>query len=594
MSPQGTILARQIPETPDAWAAAPLPPALAEEARQLVARLDAPQRLWLSGYLAGALTAADAAPAGIAQPARPPVTVIFGSQSGNAERVARQTAEFLGRRGVPCNVHDMIDVTRATLASATTLLVVVSTQGEGDPPDRAIGLWELLNSRKAPDMKHASFAVLALGDSTYRKFCETGRRFDARLEELGARRLRPRVDCDVDFDAPAAGWMEELAGTLAANDAAPAAAGAAARVGVSASVSSAWTRRNPFSAPVLLNQRITGRGSSKDVRHIELSLEGSGIRYEPGDAIGIVPRNDPAEVDALLALLPWTGDVEVTLGSRAMSLHEALLDAADIGFVDEGFLERYAGAEADRFRGRLLAEVVQALPPKHLEPSAFAALLRPLSPRLYSIASSLHAAPDEAHLTVGVVEFEYGGRPRRGLVSGQLAAMPEEGEHSLPVYLHRNAGFRLPASDRPVIMIGPGTGIAPFRAFLQERQATHAPGWNWLFFGDRSQKTDFLYRDELENWQKSGLLTRLDTAFSRDGAQKVYVQHRMLEQAAEVWKWLNRGAHVYVCGDAKRMAADVDAALRTIVAQQGGLDDAGVDAYMKDLAKTRRYQKDVY
>jgi sulfite reductase (NADPH) flavoprotein alpha-component len=552
------------PRAQDGWDTAPLPPGVVEDARRLVEGLDGAQRLWLSGWLAGSVAAA-ATPH--AHPARPPVTILFGSQSGNAERVARQAAERLERSGVPSTVLDMIDCGKPELLAATTLLVVVSTQGEGDPPDRAIGLWELLNGRKAPSLAHLSFGVLALGDSTYRNFCETGRRFDARLEALGGRRLRPRIDCDVEFDAPAAAWMEDLASCLAEPDA----AAAPRSVPASASVSSAWTRRNPFRAPLLGNQRLTASGSSKDVRHIELSLEGSGIRYEPGDALGIVPRNHDADVEALLAALPYDPEAPVELESHTVSLREALLTRADIALVD----------------------LARCSPPAQLDAAAFVTGLRPLAPRLYSIASSPHTSPDEAHLTVGVVEYSHEGRLRRGLVSGTLAALDGEGEH-LPVYLHRNAGFRLPAPDRPVVMIGAGTGIAPYRAFLAERAALGAPGRNWLLFGDRCFETDFLYQSELLAWRRQGVLTRIDVAFSRDQPEKVYVQQRLVENGARLWDWLQDGACIYVCGDAQRMAPDVHAALLAVVGRHGGLDEEAAAEYLRGLQRERRYQRDVY
>lgn len=502
----------------DAWSTSPLSPPLRDVARELVAKLDERQRLWLSGYLAGVAAALPAAPAAsAATSAGPAATVLYGSQGGNSESLARRAAEALKARGVNAAVLDMLQCTKADLTGAHCLLVVVSTYGEGDPPDSALPLWELLESRKAPSLAGKSFSVLALGDSSYQKFCETGRRFDAKLEALGATRLHPRVDCDIDFEAPAGVWIE---GVVARVLAASGVASSAVHVSVSpatASVSSAYTRRNPFAAEVLVNQRLTSRMSSKNVRHIELSLAGSNIRYEPGDAIGIMPPQSEEQGDAP------------------------------------------AKARA---------------------------------PRLYSIASSSHATPDEVHLTVSVAEFDTPEGKRQGLVSGMLAAL-EEGA-VVPIYLQRNTGFRLPESDRPIIMIGPGTGVAPFRAFVAEREATGARGRNWLFFGERSFEHDFLYQVEWLAWRRSGVLTRMDAAFSRDQERKIYVQHRLLERGAEVWSWLQDGAYVYVCGDASRMAPDVHAALLQIIERHGGQSPDSAAEYLQQLQRNRRYQRDVY
>ena len=344
---------------------------------------------------------------------------------------------------------------------------------------------------------------------------------------------------------------------------------------------------------MLLNQRLTATGSSKDIRHVELSLEGSGIRYEPGDAIGVVPRNADADVDHLLAALPFSADTPIRLEAHELSLREVLHARVSIDAVDDEFLRAWAPDELASLRGRRLVDVVREAPPRDHDAAAFVALLRPLAPRLYSVASSPQATPDEAHLTVGVVEYAYGAGTRRGLVSGALADLTGEGEH-LPVYLHRNAGFRLPASDVPILMIGPGTGIAPFRGFVAERAATGARGRNWLFFGDRRFDTDFLYQAEWLAWRRQGVLTRIDVAFSRDQHEKIYVQHRLREHGAEVWRWLQDGAVVYVCGDASAMAPDVHAALLDVARAHGNLDPDRAAEWLTQLQRERRYQRDVY
>ncbi|HVW68614.1 MAG TPA: hypothetical protein VHB68_06540, partial [Steroidobacteraceae bacterium] len=442
-------------------------------------------------------------------------------------------------------------------------------------------------------------------------FCETGKQFDAQLATLGATPLQPRVDCDVDFEVPAGAWIDAIVDRLATlRSAITPPRSVAFAEHRSASISNAYTRKNPFNAPVLLNQRLTARGSTKDVRHIELSLTGSNMHYEPGDAIGIVPHNDAAQVDALLQALPFAANAPVVVESREVSLHDSLRDRYDIGLLSQAFLERYASAVTDTglpellkkqspevlqrlIAERTLIDLVREHPPLGLDAGAFARLLRPLAPRLYSIASSMRTAPDEVHLTVSVVEYASSSGSRRGVVSGFLADLASDAA-TAPIYLHRNPGFRLPDSDRPIIMIGPGTGVAPFRAFVAERAAVNARGRNWLFFGDRSFETDFLYQSEWLDWRKRGVLTRFDVAFSRDQREKSYVQHRMREHGAQLWAWLEEGAHLYVCGDAQRMAVDVHDTLLEITKQHGGRSDEGAGEYLLQLQREHRYQRDVY
>jgi sulfite reductase (NADPH) flavoprotein alpha-component len=618
LSGNARATAAQSPPPPDPLALAPLSAALAAEVRSLVAKLDPEQRLWLSGFLAG-MEAGPGAPQAAAapEPERPAVTVLYGSQTGNSERLAKQVADRLTERGIRFALLDMLQCTRTHLQEAQTLLLIVSTHGDGDPPERAVPLSELLAGRKAPRLDHIRYSVLALGDSSYEKFCETGRRFDARLEALGAQRLHPREECDVDFDAPAAHWIDAVLGKLEHSLGAPSLGAAVSRVRVepgadrrTASVSNAYTRKNPYSAAVLANQRLTASPSSKDVRHIELSLEGSNIRFEPGDSIGIVPRNREDEVDALITRLAFSPESAVQGESQAaVSLREALLGRCEIGTVTRPFLERYAEAtrstelasiaaaadgELARYaRGRHVIDLVSEHPPQDLDAAAFFRLLPPLAPRLYSIASSQHAAPDEVHLTVSIVQYDSFGRSRWGVVSGALATLAGE-DATLPIYLQRNPAFRLPDAHTAIIMIGPGTGVAPFRAFVSERAETGATGLNWLFFGDRSFEWDFLYQAEWLEWRKRGVLARMDVAFSRDQQEKVYVQHRMRERGAELWSWLEDGAYLYVCGDAQHMAPDVHAALLEIIAAHGARSRDDAAEYLLKLQQARRYQRDVY
>jgi sulfite reductase (NADPH) flavoprotein alpha-component len=602
--------------SPEPQALGPLSPALTAEVRALVGKLDHDQRLWFSGFLAGLESHPSLAPVlatvtGALPAAKPAVTVLFGSQTGNSERLAKHLADQLTARGVRFTMLDMLRCTRAHLQDAQVLLLVVSTHGDGDPPERAVPLSELLGSRKAPRLEHLRYSVLALGDSSYERFCEAGRQFDARLEALGAQRLHPREECDVDFEVPAHRWIDAVLDKLGE------AVSPSARAQLSlterriASVSNAYTRKNPYPAQVLANQRLTASGSSKDVRHIELSLAGSSMHYEPGDSIGIVPRNRAEDVDALLQRLPFAAETPVpTEAHSVLPLRQALIERFEIGPISRPLAERYAEAigaadlkalatasdrEFARYaRGRHLMDLVNEHAPTSLDPAAFARLLPPLAPRLYSIASSQQVAPDEAHLSVSVVQYDSFDRRQFGVVSGTLAQLTGD-EAEVPIYLHRNTAFRLPEDpDTAIIMVGPGTGVAPFRAFLAEREHTGASGRNWLFFGDRTFEWDFLYQSEWLEWRRRRVLTRLDAAFSRDQEAKVYVQHRMLEHGAELWRWLEDGAYLYVCGDAQQMAPDVHRALLEVVATHGGRGAEDAAEYVLQLQQSRRYQRDVY
>lgn len=586
----------------------PLSADQAEQLNQLLQTLRTDQMTWLSGYLAGlcahqqpAANAAPAAAESAESAARPELTILYGSQTGNSEGVARLAAERAEARGFAVRLADMGDFRKPELKKSANLLVVVSTHGEGEPPDSALELHELINSRKAPPLKGSRFAVLALGDSSYEQFCQTGKDFDARLEALGGERIHERVDCDVDYDDAASAWIDAVLGRfseLTGNRSATVVTLASARP-----QTPVWSKKNPFAAAVLDNIGLNGRGSDKDTRHIELSLEDSGLSFEPGDALGIVPRNDAAYVDELIGTLePGAGETG--------ALREALLGGYEVTTITRPFLQRWSGlADSPALRGLLgedrkaelreylhgreIIDVLRDYPVRGLAADDFVGALRKLPPRLYSIASSLQASPDEVHLTVGVVRYNSHGRGRQGVASNYLAAL-EEGS-TVPVYVDHNKNFKLPADpDTPIIMVGPGTGVAPFRAFLAEREALGASGRNWLFFGDRRFLSDFLYQTEWLAWRKQGLLNRLDVAFSRDQADKVYVQDRMREQGRELYAWLQDGAHFYVCGDGERMAHDVHQTLIDVVRNHGGLSDDAAADYVKQLQRDKRYQRDVY
>lgn len=587
----------------------PLSPDQAARLDALVRELGQAQLQWLSGYLAARAELGAGAPAATAAPSqsRASLTVLHGSQSGNGAKLARRLAELAQARGLPVTLASMADYKPARLRDERLLALIVSTHGEGEPPDSARELHEFLHGRKAPRLENLRYSVLALGDSSYEFYCQTGKDFDAALEKQGARRLLPRVDCDVDYDEAAAAWIDALLGEVSA--AAAPVASAAAAAAATTSGGSQHDKRHPYQAEVLENINLNGRGADKETRHIELAVPG--LSYRPGDALGVLARNDPALVEALLTLLKLPATAPVKAGDGTVPLADALGQHYEITTLTRPFLAAY-GALADSgklasllaagsedalrayLHGRQIIDVVQEFPVPGLTAEQFVGLLRRLPPRLYSLASSLAACPDEAHITVAAVRYESLGVQRLGVASTWLADHVKPGD-TVPVFIEHNDNFRLPASpDTPLIMVGPGTGVAPFRAFLQEREASGAGGRNWLFFGDRHFHTDFLYQTEWQAWHKSGLLTRLDVAFSRDQAQKVYVQQRLRERAAEVYAWLQDGAHVYVCGDATAMAVDVHAALRDIVAAEGKLDADAAEEYLRELSRSRRYQRDIY
>jgi len=505
----------------------------------------------------------------------------------------------------------MGDFKPTALKKIQNLLIVVSTHGEGDPPDNAIPFYEFLYSKRAPQLEGMKYSVLALGDTSYEFFCKTGKDFDSRLEELGGVRLTSRVDCDVDFDELAAEWMNNVLSALSAASAAPAAVAAGGAAAVSLAESE-YSRSNPFHAEVLENLNLNGRGSDRETRHIELSLEGSNLQYQPGDALGIYPENHPRLVDELIAAMGWSGDEPVTVGKNGekKSVREALLRHYEITVLTKPLLEQFAKLTSKDLLGlvspgreqelkaymseRDLLDLVQDYNLKGVPAEEFTSVLRKIPARLYSIASSSKAYPDEVHLTVRAVRYEAQGRNRYGVCSVQLAERVQVGD-KLPVYIQHNDNFKLPDNpDTPIIMIGPGTGVAPFRAFLGERQETGAEGKSWLFYGDQHFTTDFLYQVEWQRWLKDGVLTRMDVAFSRDTDKKVYVQHRMLEKSKELYQWLQDGAAVYVCGDEKRMAHDVHATLIAILEQEGGLSTEQAAEYLLRMQQQKRYQRDVY
>jgi sulfite reductase (NADPH) flavoprotein alpha-component len=579
------------------------------------------QALWLSGYLAGLHRGARSAQDGEGVPlasfpsaSGPPqaaaatrtLTVLYASETGNARALAKSLVEAAGAAGVKANLADVADYPTRKLKDEQDLLIVSSTHGEGDPPQSALGFFEFLEGRKAPKLAAVRYAVLALGDSTYEFYCEAGKRLDRRFEALGATRIAHRVDCDVDYDKPAADWIKTIVAALAPD-------ASQARITVSAAGPGATPavvhdRRNPFLATVIDNIALTGRGSSKETRHVEFSLEGSGITFEPGDALGILPRNDPALVDGILHNLSLQADTPVVLDDAATTLGEALAGRLDISAATPRFIDLWSevseasalaevksGDPSQRAafsREHHVIDVLRRFPVQGVDPQLFVSGLRPLQPRLYSIASAQAFAPDEVHLTVTTLRYDLQGDERTGVASGHLAERVKP-DDQVPVYVQANPHFRLAADDAPIVMIGAGTGVAPYRAFMQEREARGASGKSWLFFGERNFLSDFLYQTEWQALLKSGVLSRMSVAFSRDRAEKVYVQHRLREHADALYAWMQDGAHIYICG-ATDLAPDVHRTLRDIVQEKGGLSQVAADEYLGEMQRGRRYQVDVY
>jgi len=588
---------------------------------RLLPTLTESQKFWLSGYLAACQPSAvlgslgaqtTAVPSqGVGKPASKEVTILYGSQTGNSLGLAKRTGKLLEENGFQTVLSSMSDFKPASLKKVQNLLVIVSTHGEGDPPDNAISFHEFLHSKRAPKLNGLQFSVLALGDSSYEFFCQTGKDFDARLEELGGTRIYPRFDCDVDYDEPATEWLEGVLSSLRETEGESQELVTAAAT--AQAVESSFSRTNPFQAEVLESINLNGRGSNKETRHLELSLEGSGLTFAPGDSLGIYPKNDPDLVEQLLSELIWNPEETVTVNKQGttVSLQEALISHYEITVLTKPLLEKVAQFSGNSelkelvkpdngeklkayLHGRDLLDFVRDYGVWGSTAQEFVSLLRKIPARLYSIASSLTANPEEVHLTIGAVRYEANGRERKGVCSIFAAERIQPGD-TLSVFVQQNENFKLPENpNAPVIMVGPGTGVAPFRSFMQEREEIGAEGKSWLFFGDQHFRTDFLYQIEWQKWLKTGVLTKMDVAFSRDSAEKVYVQHRMLEHSQELFAWLEDGAYLYICGDEKHMAHDVHQTLLKIIEKEGSMSREKAEEYLANMQQQRRYQRDVY
>ena len=563
----------------------------------------AEQREWLGGFLSEMLSGAAGAASEQDGPALP-VTILVGSQTGNAEGCAKKMAKELNGGRFETEVVDMGQYDSGRLAGEKNLLIITSTYGDGEPPDNAADLYEFIHSDKAPEMKGVRYSVLSLGDTEYPDFCKCGIDFDNRLEALGAERFYERVDCDVDYDEPFAAWRKGIVESLGGAQLATTPAAVEEEV-------VPYGKKNPFPSPILRNYNLNGAGAEKETHHVELSLEGSGMEYVVGDALGVCPVNPEEQVDEILNSLPFNTNEEVPLpGGGEASLREALTTSYDIRSLTPKLLQAWQERSGSPFLrsvvetqdrkvmnefcwGRELIDLVTEYPADFSDGEEFLTVLKKLQPRLYSISSSPNAHPGEVHLTIAIVRYHSHGRQRGGGCSTFLADRSEGLQPGS--FVHHNKAFRLVEDDNaPIIMVGPGTGVAPFRAFLEERRVRGATGKNWLLFGNPYRKTDFLYEEEFIQMQKEGVLSRLDLAFSRDQEQKIYVQHRMEEEGALMWEWLEGGACFYVCGDASRMAKDVDASLHRVVEKHGGKSEDEARDYVKAMKKERRYQRDVY
>ena len=594
--------------------ASPLSAQQVQDLQKLVSQLNPIQQAWVSGYLAAAAQLASGGSAVNAAPAPQQaavLTILYASQTGNAKGVAAKIKAAAEAQGVAVQLQDIASYKTNALAKEKFLIIVTSTYGEGEPPESAVSFHKFLFSKKAPKLPELQYAVLGLGDTSYEFFCKTALDFDEQLEALGAKRLFARADLDVDYVDAAASWQQ---GALDVFSPLLKAAGAGSAQVIAwpgstgtAGSHSPYDKQHPATAELAVNQKITARNSTKDVRHIEISLADTGLTYQPGDALGVFFDNDPALVDAVLQATGTSGDIEVSLGSQTLTLRDALLRELELTQSYPSFVEKYAAATGNAELQQLAADKnalrtylaerqtadVILQHPAGLTAQVLVDCLRKVQPRLYSIASSQAEVGEEVHLTVGVVRFDAFGQTHLGGASGFLAERLEEGG-KVRVFVEHNDNFRLPDNDTPVIMIGPGTGIAPFRAFLQERDNAGATGQNWLFFGNPHFTRDFLYQVELQDYLKRGVLSKLDVAFSRDQAQKVYVQDKLKAKGAEVWSWLQQGAHLYICGDGNRMAKDVHQALLEIAAAHGGLNAEAAADYFEQLRESKRYQKDVY
>ncbi len=563
------------------------------------------QRAWLGGFFAGMHSHMLQSANSSSQKDSRAIHILYGTQTGNSESVANDAANVAKTHGLSPVVKGMDEIDLAALSQMEYLLIITSTYGEGEMPDNAQLLWDQIAADSAPTMQQCKFSVLALGDTSYDQFCQAGIEWDERLATLGATRLYDRVDCDVDFEEPAEQWISSVI---------PMMSDGSAEVSVSDSKQNdkpLYSRKNPFASRMTSNRLLTAEKSSKETRHYEFTLQGSGLTYEAGDALNIVPLNCPDLVTGIIQAIGCNGDEDEPVNGVLMPLTEALRSHFEIKLPSKEFLQEIAKRSGDQELNGLLSsgdkdklsdylwgrdtlDLLLQFPNVAFSAAEFISLLKPLQHRAYSISSSGKMYPDSVHLTVASVRYNSFDREHKGVCSTYMADLVDENAE-VKLFFSPNKTFRVPDNnDLPMIMVGPGTGIAPFRAFLQERQFRQAKGQNWLLFGDRNAATDYIYQDEIEAMQENGILHRLDLAFSRDQAEKIYVQDRMRENGAEMFNWLEQGGYFFVCGDATYMAKDVDKALHDIIEQHGNMTNEQAIDYVNQLKKDKRYVRDVY
>ncbi|WFD53860.1 assimilatory sulfite reductase (NADPH) flavoprotein subunit [Staphylococcus saprophyticus] len=595
----------------------------AAQLNQIFQTLTAEQQIWLTGYLTaqqGSVAQTTEAPQQVAEYVLNNesesqnnndrhITVVYGSETGNAQSLAEIFADRLVEHNYTVKLTAMDEIKQKEFKKVEDLFVITATHGEGDPPDNALTFHEFIHSRKAPKLENVRFSVLALGDESYEYFCQTGKDFDAKLLELGAERLADRQDCDLDFDDLAEKWMNkniEILNQSTGHGSTP-----TSTETVQSAKEKRYSKSNPYQAEVLENINLNGRGSNKEVRHVELLLDNYGESFEPGDCVVVLPQNEPEIVTLLIETLGWDKDIEIPINDDGdtLPLEKALTEHFEITKLTKPLLQKAAElfgntellSQIDNAEwiqqyvdGRDVIDLLTEFPTSELKPETFYKLLRKLPAREYSIASSYEATPDEVHITVGAVRYEAHERTRKGVCSVQLAERIQPGD-TLPIYLKKNPNFKFPFDEEtPVIMIESGTGVAPFRSYMQEREELGLSGNTWLFFGEQHFTTDFLYQTEWQAWLKDETLAKLDLAFSRDTEEKIYVQHRIAQQSELFYEWLQDGAAIYVCGDEKHMAKDVHDTIRSVIEQEGDMSEADAEAYLTQMKQEKRYQRDVY
>jgi sulfite reductase (NADPH) flavoprotein alpha-component len=573
----------------------------------LSAGLNREQLLWINGYFQGLLASTSGiqpVDAAVQSKSNKKLTILYGTHTGRSKTIAGKLSANLASKGVEVNAIALDEYKTRQLASETNVVFIVSTHGEGEPPAMAEDFHAFITGKRSPKLPGLNFAVVALGDKSYKLFCKTGIDIDLALTQAGAKAILPILKLDVDFEEDIDRWINQFSSVFAETEAS---SNVFESVSTTAKVQE-YTRRNPFQATVLDKVKITGRDSDKEVYHVELSLEGSGITYEPGDSVGILASNPPALVDGILKFKGFDGSETVTIKEGKFSIQEALLNYLEITVLTRDVIQQYFEKTSDPklqevieseekldqyLYGHDVLDLLEEFP-ADLTAQELVQVLRSFPARLYSISSSQLAVGEEVHITVSRVRYSKNGRERSGACSTYLADQIEP-DSFVSVFIEKNPSFKLPENEEtPVILVGAGTGVAPYRAFLQHREASNQKGKTWLFFGERRFSSDFLYQIEWQKLIKDGYLEKIDVAFSRDQEQKIYVQHRLIEKQKEIYEWLNKGASIYLCGDMKQMARDVQKALLQIFETQGGMSEEKALEFLKKLKKEKRFQTDVY